>query len=226
MIHTEMEAIGGDCFAFPCLTKRELWDESGRWDEAGDELFRLEGRAGEYCLGPTHEEPVTALASAHLESWKQLPWRFYQLDRKFRDELRPRHGLVRAKEFWMKDMYTFDGDVEAAQHTYELVTQAYNSLFQKLKLPVLRVKADSGLIGGDQSHEYHVAADIGDDALVSCDGCGFAANEEVAGEGTTVCPACASEAPLITHRGIEGAFGRRGVTAARVPVTAAIVAVP
>jgi prolyl-tRNA synthetase len=206
MIHTEMAAIGADEFAFPCLTKRELWDQSGRWEEAGAELMRLKDRkGGDYCLGPTHEEPFTALAGDNMVSWKQLPWRFYQLDRKFRDELRPRHGLVRAREFWMKDMYTFDRDEAGAELTYDLVTHAYHTLFTKLTLPFSVVNADAGLIGGSKSHEYHVAsATVGDDQLVSCNCCGFAANVETVAGGAdcTVCPECGVEG-MHSHMGVE-----------------------
>lgn len=213
-IHAEMAAIGGQCFAMPCLTKAELWRRSGRWDEAGPELIKLSDRRGaEFCLGPTHEEPFTEVIGQHLESWRQLPCRAYQLGRKFRDEVRPRFGLVRAKEFWMKDMYTFDVDSEMALQTYDVVQAAYERLFNRLQLPVMKVAADTGIIGGSLSHEYHVRAAIGDDELVSCTICDFASNVEavpptapateragVAASGSA-CPVCGSGIEL--HRGIE-----------------------
>eukprot|EP00039_Didymoeca_costata_P031362 m.34348 g.34348 ORF g.34348 m.34348 type:complete len:465 (-) comp8712_c0_seq2:920-2314(-) len=180
IIHEEMSAIGADHLSMPCLTPRELWLQSGRWDEAGPELMKLKDRRKkEFCLGPTHEEPVTQLVADYLNSAKQLPIRLYQIDRKFRDEIRPRYGLLRGREFLMKDMYTFDATVEAAQESYKLVTEAYMKVFNRLGLPYARVEADTGLIGGTLSHEYQILSPIGEDTLNFCERCNYCANVEL-----------------------------------------------
>nr|XP_004671388.2 probable proline--tRNA ligase, mitochondrial [Jaculus jaculus]XP_044995312.1 probable proline--tRNA ligase, mitochondrial [Jaculus jaculus]XP_044995313.1 probable proline--tRNA ligase, mitochondrial [Jaculus jaculus] len=203
LIDQEMQAIGGQKINMPCLCPAELWRASGRWDLMGRELLRLKDRHGkEYCLGPTHEEAVTALvASQKTMSYKQLPLLLYQVTRKFRDEPRPRFGLLRGREFHMKDMYTFDVCREAAQHTYGLVSGAYRGLFGRLGLRCVRAQAAVGSIGGHTSHEFHLPVDVGEDRLAVCPSCHFSANVETLGPSQTSCPAC--QGPLTETKGIE-----------------------
>ncbi|XP_045658207.1 probable proline--tRNA ligase, mitochondrial [Ursus americanus] len=203
VIDQEMQAIGGQKVNMPSLSPAELWRATNRWDLMGKELLRLRDRHGkEYCLGPTHEEAVTALvASQKRVSYKQLPLLLYQVTRKFRDEPRPRFGLLRGREFYMKDMYTFDSSPEAARHTYGLVCEAYSSLFRRLGLRCVRVQADVGSIGGTASHEFQLPADIGEDRFAVCPSCGFSANTETLHSSQTDCPACWG--PLTKARGIE-----------------------
>ena len=147
----------------------------------GPELMKLKDRrGGSYCLAPTHEETITSLVAETLHSHKQLPLLLYQLDRKFRDEARPRSGLIRAREFWMKDLYTFDVDLPSAERTYAAVCSAYDRIFARLSVPVIKAQADTGNIGGVSSHEYHVLTPIGEDTLLLCEACGYAANSEKA----------------------------------------------
>ncbi|NWX51204.1 SYPM protein, partial [Steatornis caripensis] len=200
----EMQAVGGQKLNMPSLSSAELWRASGRWDRMGPELFRLADRHGkDYCLGPTHEEAVTELlvaAQSNL-SYKQLPLRLYQVTRKFRDEPKPRFGLLRSREFYMKDMYTFDASEEAARHTYDLVCDAYRSLFNRLGLPFVKVRAATGTIGGTVSHEFQLPADVGEDRLVLCPNGHFAANVETLDGEQTSCPACGEK--LTQTKGIE-----------------------
>lgn len=203
LIDGAMRNIGGQKVNMPSLSSAELWRTSGRWEQMGPELFRLADRHGkEYCLGPTHEEAVTELVAAHSNlSYRQLPLRLYQVTRKFRDEPKPRFGLLRSREFYMKDMYTFDASEEAARHTYELVCTAYRSLFKRLGLRCVQVRAATGTIGGTASHEFQLPADIGEDRLVLCPAGHFAANVEMVDEKQTACPACGEK--LTQSRGIE-----------------------
>ncbi|XP_041886699.1 probable proline--tRNA ligase, mitochondrial isoform X1 [Corvus kubaryi] len=199
----EMQAVGGQKLNLPSLCSAELWRASGRWDQMGPELFRLVDRHNHgYCLGPTHEEVVTELvASQSGLSYKQLPLRLYQVTRKFRDEPKPRFGLLRSREFYMKDMYTFDTCEEAARHTYEQVCDAYCSLFTRLGLPFVKVQAATGSIGGTTSHEFQLPADIGEDRLVLCPQGHFAANVETLNGEQTSCPTCGEK--LTETKGIE-----------------------
>ncbi|XP_037672562.1 probable proline--tRNA ligase, mitochondrial isoform X2 [Choloepus didactylus] len=203
VIDQEMQAIGGQKLNMPSLSSAELWRASKRWDLMGKELLRLRDRHGkEYCLGPTHEEAVTALvASQKTLSYKQLPFLLYQVTRKFRDEPRPRFGLLRGREFYMKDMYTFDSSPEAARQTYSLVCDAYCSLFSRLGLHFVKVQADVGSIGGTMSHEFQLPADVGEDRLAVCASCNFSANMETLDSSQTSCPAC--QGPLTETKGIE-----------------------
>ena len=140
----------------PCLLNGSLWKKTGRW-QTGTETFKLKDRKGaDFLLGPTHEEEVTSLASSLVQSYRQLPLKLYQIGKKYRDELRPRGGLLRAKEFVMKDMYSFDSSKERALETYDQVSAAYVSIFQKLQVPFAVAEADTGAIGGTRSHEYHI----------------------------------------------------------------------
>ncbi|KFP13825.1 hypothetical protein Z169_03061, partial [Egretta garzetta] len=196
-------AGGGQKLNMPSLSSAELWRASGRWDGMGPELFRLADRHGKgYCLGPTHEEAVTELVAAQSNlSYKQLPLRLYQVTRKFRDEPKPRFGLLRSREFYMKDMYSFDASGEAARQTYNLVCDAYRSLFDRLGLPFVRVQAATGNIGGTVSHEFQLPADVGEDRLAVCPDGHFAANVETLNGEQTSCPTCGEK--LTQTRGIE-----------------------
>ncbi|XP_036825231.1 probable proline--tRNA ligase, mitochondrial [Oncorhynchus mykiss] len=204
LIDQEMQGIGGQKLDMPSLCSAELWRRSERWDLMGKELFRLRDRHGaEYCLGPTHEEAVTELlASQGTLSYRQLPLLLYQITRKFRDEPKPRFGLLRGREFYMKDMYTFDMSEEAAYRTYESVCQAYTRLFSRLGLCIVQVHADTGNIGGKLSHEFQLLADIGEDRLLVCGSCSFSANVETMEPGQTDCPQC-QEGTLVESKGIE-----------------------
>ncbi|NXT71039.1 SYPM protein, partial [Chaetops frenatus] len=199
----EMQAVGGQKLNLPSLCSAELWRASGRWEQMGPELFRLADRHNHgYCLGPTHEELATALvASQSGLSYKQLPLRLYQVTRKFRDEPKPRFGLLRSREFYMKDMYTFDSSEEAARLTYEQVCHAYCRLFSRLRLPCVKVRAATGSIGGTTSHEFQLPAGIGEDRLLLCPRGHFAANVETLGGEQTSCPTCGEE--LAETKGIE-----------------------
>ncbi|XP_011762634.2 probable proline--tRNA ligase, mitochondrial isoform X3 [Macaca nemestrina] len=203
VIDQEMQAIGGQKVNMPTLSPAELWQATNRWDLMGKELLRLRDRHGkEYCLGPTHEEAITALIAAQKKlSYKQLPFLLYQVTRKFRDEPRPRFGLLRGREFYMKDMYTFDSSPEAAQQTYNLVCDAYCSLFNRLGLRFVKVQADVGSIGGTMSHEFQLPVDVGEDRLAICPHCSFSANLETLDLSQMNCPAC--QGPLTETKGIE-----------------------
>lgn len=180
LIRQELGVFGAQELSLSTLTTKELWQQSDRWDTAGHELLRLVDRKNqEYCLAPTHEEAITTLVSDHITTYRQLPQYLYQLDRKYRDEPRPRFGLLRGREFWMKDLYTFDLDDVTANTTYDAVFEAYRRIFQRLEVPYVAVAADTGMIGGEQSHEFQILAPIGEDNLLLCQTCGRAANVEV-----------------------------------------------
>ncbi|KAJ8061393.1 hypothetical protein OCU04_010449 [Sclerotinia nivalis] len=183
LIDKHMSTLGASKLALSSLSSEELWAKSGRLD-ASSELFRLKDRkeAG-YLLAPTHEEEITELVSNSVQSYKELPVRLYQTTRKYRDELRPRQGLLRSREFVMKDLYTFDYNSSSALSTYEDVRKAYQNLFDELKIPYLVAEADSGDIGGDLSHEFHFPTKIGEDNIISCTKCKYVANEELAETG-------------------------------------------
>ncbi|NXT78539.1 SYPM protein, partial [Zapornia atra] len=199
----EMQAVGGQKLNLPSLSSAELWRASGRWDRMGPELFRLADRHGkEYCLAPTHEEVVTELVASQSNlSYRQLPLRLYQITRKFRDEPKPRFGLLRSREFYMKDMYSFDVSEEAARQTYSLVCDAYCSFFNRLGLPFVKVQAATGSIGGTMSHEFQLPADVGEDRLLLCPAGHFAANVETVNGEQTSCPTCGEK--LTQTKGIE-----------------------
>ncbi|XP_028589201.2 putative proline--tRNA ligase, mitochondrial [Podarcis muralis] len=203
VIDGEMQTIGGQKVNMPALSSAELWRASGRWELMGSELLRLADRHNqEYCLGPTHEEAITDLIASqgHL-SYKQLPLLLYQVTRKFRDEPKPRFGLLRGREFYMKDMYTFDTSKEAALQTYALVCNAYGNIFNTLGLRFVKVQAATGSIGGTMSHEFQLPADVGEDRLMMCTGCDFAANEETINPDEKHCPVCKGK--LAEYKGIE-----------------------
>ena len=177
----EMEKIGALEVLMPGLQPAELWQETGRWEQYGPELARLKDRHDrDFCLGPTHEEIITDLARNEIKSYKQLPITYYQIQSKFRDEIRPRFGVMRSREFIMKDAYSFHLDHESLQVTYEAMHQAYCNIFNHLGLNFRAVIADSGSIGGAVSHEFHVLADSGEDAIAFSTDSGYAANVEQA----------------------------------------------
>ncbi|WP_020161178.1 MULTISPECIES: proline--tRNA ligase [Methylobacter] len=177
----EMEKAGALEVLMPALQPAELWQETGRWEQYGPELARLKDRHDrDFCLGPTHEEIITDLARNEIKSYKQLPITYYQVQTKFRDEIRPRFGIMRSREFVMKDAYSFHLDQASLQETYEVMYQAYSNIFNRLGLKFRAVIADSGSIGGAVSHEFHVLADSGEDAIAFSTGSDYAANIEKA----------------------------------------------
>jgi prolyl-tRNA synthetase len=177
----EMDNAGAQEVSMPIVQPAELWQESGRWEQYGAELLRLKDRhQRDFCLGPTHEEVITELVRNELKSYKQLPANFYQIQTKFRDEIRPRFGIMRAREFLMKDAYSFHVSQESLQETYENMHAAYTKIFTRLGLEFRPVIADTGSIGGDASHEFHVLADSGEDAIAFSDSSDYAANIEMA----------------------------------------------
>jgi prolyl-tRNA synthetase len=181
IVRQEMDAIGGQEMLLPALHPAEVWQESGRWDVMGDNLFRLKDRFGrDLCLGMTHEEVMTTIARGELRSYKQLPQIWYQIQTKFRDEPRPKSGLLRVRQFIMKDSYTFDLDQAGLDAAYERHYQAYCRIFERCGLEYLVVEAHSGAMGGSQSHEFMVATGAGEDLVAVCAGCGYAANLEKA----------------------------------------------
>ncbi len=181
IVREEMDRAGAIECLMPMANPAELWQESGRWEKYGKELLRFKDRKEtEFCMGPTHEEVVTDIIRNTVKSYKQLPLNLYQIQTKFRDEIRPRFGLMRGREFIMKDAYSFDLDDEGAAASYQKMYQAYRNIFQRCGLKFRSVEADSGAIGGSSSHEFMVLAESGEDAIVSCSGCEYAANVEKA----------------------------------------------
>ena len=181
IVRAEMDAIGAQEFLLPALNPAELWQESGRWDVMGDNMFRLKDRFGrDLCLGMTHEEVMTATARGELRSYKQLPQIWYQIQTKFRDEPRPKSGLLRVRQFIMKDSYSFDLDAEGLDVSYQKHYDAYRRIFARCGLDVIPVEAHSGAMGGSQSMEFMVASDAGEDLVVNCPACRYAANLEKA----------------------------------------------
>ncbi len=181
IVREEMNDAGALEVSMPVVQPAELWQESGRWEQYGPELARLHDRHGrEFCLGPTHEEIITELARNEIKSYKQLPINYYQIQTKFRDEIRPRFGIMRSREFIMKDAYSFHLSDESLQETYDRMFQAYNNIFNRLGLNFRPVLADTGSIGGNASHEFHVLADSGEDAIAFSTDSQYAANVEKA----------------------------------------------
>ncbi len=186
IVREEMNKAGALELLMPAVQPRELWDETGRWTVFGPQMLKITDRhEREFCFGPTHEEVITDIARTEIRSYKQLPLNFYQIQTKFRDEIRPRFGVMRAREFMMKDAYSFHTDFASLEQTYATMYQAYSAIFNRLGLKFRAVKADTGAIGGDGSHEFHVLADSGEDGLAYCDSSDYAANVELA-EAITV----------------------------------------
>ncbi|HHH49088.1 MAG TPA: proline--tRNA ligase [Gammaproteobacteria bacterium] len=181
IVREEMDRAGAQELLMPMVQPAELWQASGRWEQYGPELLRLRDRHGrEFCLGPTHEEVITDLARRELRSYKQLPVNFYQIQTKFRDEIRPRFGVMRAREFLMKDAYSFHADPDSLNETYQRMFEAYTRIFTRLGLDFRPVQADTGAIGGNASHEFHVLAASGEDAIAFSTESDYAANVELA----------------------------------------------
>ncbi|WP_322521913.1 proline--tRNA ligase [Guyparkeria halophila] len=181
IVREEMDAAGALELLMPAVQPAELWEESGRWQQYGPELLRLTDRHGrDFCFGPTHEEVITDYARRELKSYRQLPVNFYQIQTKFRDEIRPRFGVMRAREFVMKDAYSFHADAESLEQTYQLMYTAYSRILERMGLAWRAVVADTGSIGGNASHEFHVLADSGEDAIAYAVDGDYAANVEMA----------------------------------------------
>lgn len=181
IIREEMDAKGGQEIMMPIMQPAELWLESGRWNVYGDELMRLSDRHGrKFALGPTHEEIVTALVRDEVRSYKQLPLMLYQIQNKYRDEIRPRFGLMRSREFIMKDLYSFDKDIDGMNVSYEKMYDAYSRVFERCGLKFRPVEADNGAIGGGHSHEFTVLAPSGESSIAYCEACEYAASDEKA----------------------------------------------
>ena len=188
IVREEMDRAGALEVVMPILQPAELWKTSGRWTSMGPGMFRLRDRGEhEYALSPTAEETVTDLIKGVVSSYRQLPVTVYQIQWKFRDEIRPRFGLMRSKEFLMKDAYSFDVSLDAADASYMAMFEAYKRVFARCGLKAYPVEADTGDIGGKFSHEFHVLADSGEDGIAFCDGCGYAANLEKAGRKANIC---------------------------------------
>ncbi len=181
VVREEMDRAGALELLMPAVQPAELWQESGRWEQYGPELLRLTDRHNrEFCIGPTHEEIITDLVRREVRSYKQLPVNYYQIQTKFRDEIRPRFGIMRAREFLMKDAYSFHLDHSSLNETYQKMYDTYTRIFTRLGLNFRAVRADSGSIGGALSHEFHVLADSGEDAIVFSSESDYAANLELA----------------------------------------------
>lgn len=181
IVREEMDAKGGQELLMPIMQPAEMWHETGRWSVYGDEMFRLKDRHGrDFCLGPTHEEMITTLVRADVRSYRQLPLRLYQIQNKYRDERRPRFGLMRGREFIMKDLYSFDTSEEGLNESYNMMYDAYTRVFNRCGLTFRAVEADAGAIGGSGTHEFMVIADSGEAAIVYCPQCEYAANVEKA----------------------------------------------
>jgi prolyl-tRNA synthetase len=181
ILREEMNAIGAQEIALPALHPAEIWQETGRWYEIGDEMFRLKDRTGrDMCLGMTHEEIMTWLAVREIRSYRDLPQIWYQIQTKLRDEARPKSGLLRTREFLMKDSYSFDADEEGLEKNYQLHAEAYNKIFSRCGLKFYMVQSDPGMMGGATSHEFMAPSPAGEDVVVLGDSCGYAANIELA----------------------------------------------
>src|SRR5512137_2687594 len=179
IVREEMNRAGAIEMLMPSVQPAELWQESGRWSFYGKELLRFQDRkGGDFCLGPTHEEVITDTVRRNVRSYKQLPMNLFQIQGKFRDEIRPRFGLMRGREFTMKDGYSFHVDDACADREYWAMFNAYKRIFSRLGVKFRPVEADSGAIGGSFTHEFHVLAGSGEDAILSCDACEYTSNIE------------------------------------------------
>ena len=225
IVREEMAVANFEELLMPMVQPADLWKESGRWEHYGKELLRFKDRnEREYCLGPTHEEVITDLVRGEVRSYRQLPVRLYQIQTKFRDEIRPRFGLMRGREFIMKDGYSFDANEEGAQQNYWANHAAYKRIFKRLGLKFRPVEADSGSIGGNFSHEFMVLADTGEDTIAFCHHCEYAANverAEVAWNGQPCTQACAPAEKVATPNAhtVEEVAALLGVAASSVVKT-------
>ena len=197
IVREEMDRAGGQEILMPSVQPAELWKNSGRWEDYGPELLRLTDRhKRSFCLGPTHEEVVTMIVRSDIKSYRQLPLNLYQIQTKFRDEIRPRFGVMRGREFIMKDAYSFDVSREAMETAYEIMRVAYVKIFERLGLDARAVAADSGSIGGSHSNEFHVLANSGEDGIAICDDINFAANIETIAIAPSDVARATSDTPL------------------------------
>jgi len=204
IIREEMNRAGAIEILMPAVQPGELWQESGRWDHYGRELLRFKDRHNrDACFGPTHEEVITDLVRREIHSYKQMPINLYQIQTKFRDEIRPRFGLMRGREFIMKDDYSFDVDEESANRSYEIMHEAYTRIFQRCGLRFRAVEADTGPIGGSYSHEFMVLADTGEDQIINCVNCPYAANLERAEVKTTHVPSDMNSGDMNTLESVD-----------------------
>jgi len=201
IVRDEMNKAGALELLMPAVQPKELWDETGRWAVFGPQMLKIKDRhERDFCFGPTHEEVITDIVRREINSYKQLPLNLYQIQTKFRDEIRPRFGVMRAREFLMKDAYSFHTNKASLEETYQIMFDAYSRVFARLGLKFRAVKADSGAIGGDGSQEFHVLADSGEDALAYCENSDYAANVETA---EAIAPAAKRNAPSETMRDVE-----------------------
>jgi prolyl-tRNA synthetase len=181
ILKEEMDAIGAQEVSLPVLHPAEIWSQTGRWQTIGDEMFRLKDRnKRDMCLGMTHEEIMTWLASREIKSYKELPQIWYQIQTKLRDEARPRGGVLRTREFLMKDSYSFDADEAGLEHSYQIHADAYHKIYKRCGLKFYQVESDPGMMGGSTAHEFMAPTPAGEDEIVLCDGCGYTANVEIA----------------------------------------------
>lgn len=203
IIREELDQRGCSEMLMPALQPRDLWDESGRWDLYGPELMRLKDRKErDFCLGPTHEEIVTHAVRDYINSYKKLPLALYQIQTKFRDEMRPRFGLMRGREFIMKDLYTFHETQDDLNVWYQSMKEAYTEVFRRSGLETRIVSSDTGQIGGDEADEFMVMSEVGEDTISYCMSCAYAANQEFSGLADgDVCPKCGGT--IKTAKGIE-----------------------
>ena len=200
IVREEMDRSGGIELLMPAIQPAELWQESGRWEVFGPQMLKIKDRHdNDFCFGPTHEEVITDIARREIRSYRQLPINFYQIQTKFRDEVRPRFGVMRAREFLMKDAYSFHADHASLEQTYRVMHDTYSRIFTRLGLKFRAVTADTGAIGGSGSHEFHVLADSGEDALAYCPNSEYAANVELA---EAIAPTKARAAPSEVMRDV------------------------
>ncbi|MDP1870534.1 MAG: proline--tRNA ligase [Gallionella sp.] len=201
IVREEMNNSGAIELLMPAVQPAELWDETGRWEIFGPQMLKIKDRHNnQFCFGPTHEEVITDIARREIRSYRQLPVNFYQIQTKFRDEVRPRFGVMRAREFLMKDAYSFHADFDSLEQTYAVMYQTYSRIFTRLGLKFRAVAADTGAIGGSGSHEFHVLADSGEDALAYCPNSSYAANVELA---EAVTPDTPRAAPAEALRNVD-----------------------
>ncbi|KAF1965508.1 prolyl-tRNA synthetase [Bimuria novae-zelandiae CBS 107.79] len=224
LIDKHMSSIGASKVSLSHISTEDLWKQTGRYSSNSELLRVTDRRESGFLLAPTHEEEITALVANMVHSYKDLPLRLYQTGRKYRDEKRPRQGLLRAKEFMMKDLYTFDTTHEAALQTYEEVRAAYTNLFNELKIPYLVADADSGNMGGKLSHEYHFVSPKGEDNVWSCDACSYVANEELVEQRP--CLPAESETAVVEAKEEGNPLDFRGITLDRTTAISIVVPRP
>ena len=201
VVREEMNRSGGVELLMPAVQPAELWQETGRWEVFGPQMLKIKDRHDkQFCFGPTHEEVITDIARHEIRSYRQLPINFYQIQTKFRDEVRPRFGVMRAREFMMKDAYSFHADFASLEQTYQVMYDTYSRIFTRLGLQFRAVAADTGAIGGSGSHEFHVLADAGEDALAYCPASDYAANVELA---QAIAPTTPRAAPAEALRNVD-----------------------